>query len=213
MDSVATVFVHSLMPPVLSRRELIAEIDAEHAKLLGLIDRVPPRAWASSRVNSAGWSLKDVLAHVTDWAQRCDGWCALGNSLNEMTPPARGFKWTETRELNHAIYLKRRSHTLARVLKDYNAAHEALRSRAITMPEADLLSVGRFAWCGPTWSVAKHIRANTAAHDRWASKHFQRTLRALAKATPESKKPTNPSEASTNPRRPRKPNRNLRGSN
>jgi hypothetical protein len=199
------------MPPVLSRRELIAEIDTEHARLLGLIDRVPLQAWRSSRVNSAGWSLKDVLAHVTDWAERCEGWCTLGDSLDTMTPPAPGFKWTETRELNHAIYLKRRSYTLARVLKDYNAAHAALRSRAITMPEADLLSAGRFAWCGKTWSVAKHIRANTTAHDRWASKHFQRTLRALAKTTPEPKKPSVPSGASTSPRRPRKPKRSAQG--
>lgn len=212
MASVTAVFVHFLMPPVLSRRELIAEIDAEHARLHGLIDRVPPEAWASPRVNSAGWSLKDVLAHVTDWAERCEGWCALGDSLDSMTPPAAGFKWTETRELNHAIYLKRRSHTLARVLRDYNAAHEALRSRAITMPEADLLSVGRFAWCGKTWSVAKHIRANTAAHDRWASKHFQRTLRALAKATPEPKKPSVQTGAGTKPSRARKANREPRGS-
>ena len=199
------------MPPILSRCELIAEIDAEHARLMSLIDRVLPEAWASSCVNSAGWSLKDVLAHVTDWAQRCEGWCALGDSLDTMTPPAPGFKWTETRELNHAIYLKRRRHTVARVLKDFNAAHEALRLRALSMPEADLLAVGRFAWCGKVWSVAKHIRANTAAHDRWASRHFQRTLRALAKATPELKKPSTPSGAGTNPRRPRKPKRSARG--
>jgi hypothetical protein len=200
------------MPPVLSRRELIAEIDIEHARLLGLIDRVPPEEWASSRVNSAGWSLKDVLAHVTDWAERCEGWCALGDSLDTMTPPAPGFKWTETRELNHAIYLKRRSHTLARVHKDYNAAHDALRARALAMADADLLTVGRFAWCGKTWSVAKHIRANTASHDRWASKHFQRTLRALANATPAPRKASVPSGAVTNPRRPRKTKRSPRGS-
>jgi hypothetical protein len=200
------------MTAIASRRDLLAEIDAEHARLSALIDRVPPSLWNSSRVNSAGWLLKDVLAHVADWAERCDGWCALGDTLTDMTPPAAGFKWTETRELNHAIYLKRRSHTLARVLKDYNAAHEALRSRAITMPEADLLTVGRFAWCGRTWSVAKHIRANTAAHDRWASKHFQRTLRAFAKAIPESKKPSVRTEAGTKPSHARKHNRATRGS-
>jgi|GEM_PF-6795928 len=166
------------MPLISSRRELIAEIDTENAKLLSLIDRVPREAWITSSVNSAGWSLKDVLAHVADWAQRCEKWCALGDSLDAMTPPARGFKWTETRELNHAIYLKRRSHTLARVLKDYRAAHEALRLRAMTMPEADLLSIGRFAWCGKAWSVAKHIRANTAVHDRWAAKHFNAVVKA-----------------------------------
>lgn len=200
------------MPPILSRRELIAEIDAEHARLLGLIARVPPQAWSSSRVNSAGWSLKDVLSHVTDWAQRCEGWCALGHALDSMTPPAPGFKWTETLELNHEIYLKRRSHTLTRVLKDFAAAHDALRSRALTMPEVDLLSVGRFAWCGKTWSVAKHIRANTAAHDRWASKHFHRTLRSIAAATPKPRRPSVDSGSLTNPRRPPKPSRTRRGS-
>jgi hypothetical protein len=45
------------MPSVLSRRELIAEIDAEHARLLGLIERVPSQAWATSRINSAAGSL------------------------------------------------------------------------------------------------------------------------------------------------------------
>lgn len=190
-----------MMPPVLSRRELIAEIDVEHARLTLLIERVPRGLWKSSRVNSAGWSLKDVLAHVADWAERCDGWCTLGDTLTEMTPPEAGFTWNETRELNHAIYLKRRSHTLARVLRDYNAAHEALRSRAVTMPEADLIAVGRFAWCGTKWSIAQHIRANTAAHDRWAFKHFQRLLRTLALAPSKAKRASAPARADTTSRR------------
>jgi hypothetical protein len=166
------------VPTVTSRHDLLEEIDAEYARVTGLIDRVPPGLWNSPRVNSAGWALKDVLAHVADWAQRCDGWCALGDTRTDMTPPAAGFTWSETRELNHAIYLKRRRHTLARVLRDFRAGHAALRARVATMNEADLLTVGRFAWCGKTWSMAKHIRANTAAHYRWASKHFKAALRA-----------------------------------
>ena len=166
------------MPTVTSRHDLLEEFDAEYARLSGLIARVPPGLWKSSRVNSAGWSLKDVLAHVADWAQRCDGWCALGDTRTDMTPPASGFKWSETRELNHAIYLKRERHTLARVLRDFRNGHAALRSHAATMDEADLLAVGRFAWCGKTWSIAKHIRANTASHYRWASKHFKAALKA-----------------------------------
>jgi hypothetical protein len=45
------------------------------------------------------------------------------------------------------------------------------------MVEGALLTVGRFGWCGEKWSVAKHIRANTAAHYRWAAKHFNATLK------------------------------------
>jgi hypothetical protein len=166
------------MPAIASRCDLLAEIDAEHARLSALIDRVPASLWTSSRVNTAGWSLKDVLAHVADWAERCDGWCTLDDTLTDMTPPAAGFTWSETRELNHAIYLKRRRHALSRVLRDFTAGHVALRAHAATMDEADLLSIGRFAWCGKTWNVAQHIRANTAAHARWASKHFKTALKA-----------------------------------
>lgn len=165
------------MAKVTSRAELLEEIDAEHEKLTALIDATPREVWRASSVNSAGWNLKDVLAHVADWAERCDGWCELGESLSEMTPPAEGFKWNETRELNHEIYLARRGHSLERVLKDYHAVHAALRRRAEVMNEEDLLAVGRFGWCGTAWSVAKHILANTAAHDRWACKHFSRAMR------------------------------------
>ncbi len=167
------------MAKVASRVELLEEIDAEHDKLSALIDATLREVWRDSSVNTAGWNLKDVLAHVADWGERCDAWCALGDSMSEMTPPADGFKWNETRELNHQIYLARRGHSLERVLKDFHTAHAALRRRAEVMNEDDLLAVGRFGWCGTTWSVAKHIRANTAAHDRWASKHFSRALRTV----------------------------------
>ncbi len=162
---------------IASRRDLLTEIDAEYARLSELIDRVPPGLWKSSRVNTAGWTLKDVLAHLADWAERCDAWCALGDTVTEMTPPAAGFKWSETRALNEAIYRKRRRHAIERVLRDFRAGHTALRFRAATMNETDLVRVGRFAWCGPSWSMAQHIRANTAAHSRWAIKHFKRSLR------------------------------------
>lgn len=169
------------MPEICSRRDLLDEIDTEYSRLTDLIARVPSSLWASSRVNSADWSLKDVLAHIADWAERCDSWCGLGATLDDMTPPARGFKWNETRELNHAIYNKRQGHTLARVLRDFKAGHARLRTHAATMNEDDLLTVGRFGWCGKTWSVAKHIRANTASHYRWASKHFKAALRTSGK--------------------------------
>jgi hypothetical protein len=172
------------MPKMSCRRELLEEIDAEFERLTDLIARVPDELWTSSRVNSAGWSLKDVLAHIADWAERCNSWCGMGETLDTMTPPAPGFKWSETRELNEVIYRKRRGHTLARVRRDLKASHEALRSRAATMAEGDLLTVGRFGWCGEKWSVAKHIRANTAAHYRWAAKHFHATLRNHGKGGP-----------------------------
>lgn len=168
------------MPLVKSRRALLDEIDEEYARLKALIEMVPKGLWESSRVNSSGWSLKDVLAHIADWAERCDAWCTSGDTIDTVAPPAPGFTWRETRALNHAVYLKRRRHRLARVHRDLEAGHAALRRHVTAMSERDLLAVGRFAWCGNAWNVATYIRANTASHYRWGCKHLRAALRAHA---------------------------------
>ena len=163
------------MTKVVSRRALLEEMDESYGQLQELMARVPAGLWTSSRVNSAGWSLKDVVAHVADWAQRCDAWCS-GHNGHDL-PPGDGFKWNETRELNQEIHLRRHGHALERVLREFEAGHAALRAHASEMNEEELLAVGRFGWCGETWSVAKHLRANTTVHYRWACKHFKRALR------------------------------------
>lgn len=162
----------------LTRDALLDEIDREYATLKALIDNVPRREMSDSTVNSGSWSLKDVLAHIADWAERCETWCDAGLRGEVPTPPGPGYKWNETPRLNHDIYQKRKGHSLTRVLRDFYAGHDALVRRAKSMDEADLCEPHRFEWCGPTWSVAKHIRANTASHYRWATKHFRKWLRS-----------------------------------
>ncbi|CAG0949340.1 hypothetical protein PHYC_00102 [Phycisphaerales bacterium] len=164
----------------LDRAQLLAEIDAEYAALNRLIEQVPAQDLAASSVNSAGWSLKDVLAHIADWAQRSSGWCRAGLRGERPQPPAPGFKWNETPRLNREIFLRRRGHTASRVLRDFRTGHDDLVQLARVIDEADLCEPHRFAWTGPTWSVAKHIRANTAAHYRWAGKHFRKWVRSVA---------------------------------
>ncbi len=193
----------------LTREQLLAEIDAEYATLSALIERVPTVSLENSSVNSAGWSLKDVLAHIADWAERCSQWCRDGLRGESPRPPAPGFKWNETSRLNHEIFMKRRGHTPARVLRDFRAGHEALVDLARTLDQADLCEPCRFGWTGPTWSVAKHIRANTAAHYRWAANHFKKWLRANGAAdAPPARRSAVPSDKPAEPSRPaRRPGR------
>lgn len=167
------------MPRAITRSSVLAEARAEHAALEKLISLTPKTAWTAARVNSAGWSLKDVVAHLADWSERLLGWIDDGFEGRTPSPPGDGFTWRETRELNHAIFLKRRRHSLARVLRDYRAAHAALIRHARTLDSKDLLKQRRFEWTGPSWSIGHHIRAATAAHDRWANKHFKKQLRLI----------------------------------
>jgi hypothetical protein len=160
----------------LTRSDLLTEATAEYAKLAALIERVKERDLRESCVNSGGWSLKDVLAHVADWADRCAGWCEAGLRGENPQAPAPGLKWNQFPLLNAQIYRRHRKRAAKRILAEFHEGHARLCALADRIPEADLYEPRRFMWCGPTWAVANHIRANTSSHYRWAQKHFRRWL-------------------------------------
>ncbi len=171
----------AILAKIASRKALLDEIAYEYAKLRPLIERVSSADLRSSRVNSGGWSLKDVLAHVADWAHRCADWCEAGLRGENPDVPAPGLKWSEFPKLNEQIFKRHRNRPAARVLGEFSDGHARLLKLAETIDEPSLCKPRRFAWTGPTWAVANHIRANTASHYRWACKHFRRWLSAQAK--------------------------------
>lgn len=190
----------------LSKTELLAEIAAEYQKLAGVLERVSEKNLTDSRVNSGGWSLKDVLAHVADWAERCAGWCEAGLRGEKPEPPAPGLKWNQFPLLNQQIFQRHRNRPVNAILSEFRAGHARLCGIAKRFDEADLSTPHRFAWTGPTWAVANHIRANTASHYRWALKHFRHWLRAQhSKSRPAKKtKLRRTSAAGTKGRRSRR---------
>jgi len=161
----------------IAKSELLSEADTEYQRLEEVLERLSEKDLSDSRVNSAGWSLKDVLAHVADWADRCAGWCEAGLRGDQPEPPAPGLKWNQFPLLNEQIFQKHRSRPVKAILSDFRAGHLRLCRIATQFDDSDLTTPQRFAWTGPTWAVANHIRANTASHYRWALKHFRRWLR------------------------------------
>ena len=172
----------------LSKADLLAEIAAEYQRLAKVLDRVSKTDLTDSRVNSAGWSLKDVLAHVADWAERCAGWCEAGLRGEKPEPPALGLKWNQFPELNQQIVRRHRHRPVDAILFEFRAGRARLCGIAERFDKADLSTPHRFDWTGPTWAVANHIRANTASHFRRALKHFRRWLRAQQLKTRLAKK-------------------------
>jgi hypothetical protein len=173
----------------LSKAKLLAEISAEYDRLVEVVERVPPKDLTGSSVNSGGWSLKDVLAHVADWADRCAGWCEAGLRGEQPEPPAPGLKWNQFPLLNQQIYERHRNRPAAAILAEFRAGHDRLVKITQRFDDADLVTPHRYAWTGPTWAVANHIRANTASHYRWALKHFKRWLNAQRMKTAPTKAP------------------------
>jgi len=162
----------------LPRAELLEEIRVERSTLDTLLEPLTPRQMTHAGVTLAGWSVKDILGHLIGWQQMNLAWHAASQRGEMPAVPAPGLTWEDIRKLNDRIYRKHHRRSLKAVLADYGAFHRRMLELIEEVPDGDLVTVGRFAWAGPTWTLSDYIRANTASHYRWACKHIRKWLRA-----------------------------------
>lgn len=160
----------------LPRSELLAEIRDEREALDELLGGLSVREMTRRNVTAAGWSVKDILGHLVGWQQMNLAWYEAGERGERPAVPAPGLTWKDVRQLNEIIHQRHRRRSLAAVRKDYETFHNRMVDLIQRVPDADLVTVGRFAWAGPTWTLSDYIRANTASHYRWARKHIRKWL-------------------------------------
>ena len=168
----------------LNRRDLLDEIRRERAALDDAIAPLTPRRMTTAGVTRGGWSVKDVLAHLVEWQRMNLDWCAAGLRGEKPAIPAPGYTLRELPRLNEAIYRKHRRRSLRAVLQDYRTYHERVVEIIDTPSDADLVTLGRFSWTGPSWTLSDYLRAATAAHYLWARTRIRRWRRALERGEP-----------------------------
>jgi hypothetical protein len=164
----------------LPKAELLQEIGVERSRLDALLEQLTPRQMTQAGATLAGWSVKDILAHLIAWQQMNLDWYAA--DLRGETPEIPALR--DIRKLNDRIYRKHHRRSLKAVLADYNAFHQNMLELIEEVPDRNFAAVGRFAWIGPPWTLSDYINANTASHYRWASKHIRKWLRAQTKTKP-----------------------------
>ena len=80
--------------------------------------------------------------------------------------------------LNEMIYRKHHRRSLHAVMRDYRSYHARVVELVETLPDVDLVTLKRFSWTGPSWTLSDYLRASTAAHDLWARTRIRRWWRA-----------------------------------
>ena len=70
------------------------------------------------------WSVKDILAHITDWEQRMVRW--IEESMRGEVPerPAPGMTWDDLDRLNQEIYLLNKERAPADVLAESDSSYQ-----------------------------------------------------------------------------------------
>lgn len=145
-----------------TKDEVIALIQNARGALQALLEALPEERWLQPALND-GWTVKDLLAHITDWEGRMRLW--IEQSLRGETPeqPAPGLTWSDLDRLNQESYLAQRERPLDEVRSAFTNSYERSLALVQTLQEDDLFDPARFDWRegSPLWEM---IAANTWLH-------------------------------------------------
>jgi hypothetical protein len=114
------------------------------------------------------WSVKDIMAHLVDWEQRCINWYETGKRGEKPVTPEPGYKWGQLPALNEKYYLLHKDQPLAEVRAQFQASFQQIKGYLAGMPEEELLTPGTYAWTGEH-ALLGYFKANTSSHYHWAA--------------------------------------------
>lgn len=164
----------------LRKQDLLTVIRLERTALDSTLALLTRRQMTQAGVTRGGWSVKDILAHLCEWQRMNLNWYESGMRGETPELPAPGMNWREIPRLNEMIYRKHHRRSLRAILHDYHSCHDRIVSLIKTLPDSDLVTLGRFSWTGPSWTLSDYFRANTSAHYLWARTRIGRWWRAQA---------------------------------
>jgi hypothetical protein len=160
-----------------SKQEFVKSVEKEHETLVDLLRSVPRSRYREAGVWGDGWTIQDLLAHLTAWEQMFLGWYRVGHDGGHPVLPARGFKWNETPRLNRAIWTKHRFKSVDEVIEESKASYQEILCVIRQLSEEELLTPGHFAWTG-RYPLTTYLAPNTCSHYRFALKILKRWLKS-----------------------------------
>lgn len=122
----------------------------------------------------SSWSVKDILAHITEWERLMVQW--IQESVRGEVPqrPAPGIPWDDLDGMNQQIYLSNQDRTLDEVLADFHAVFQLSLKTVQALTEEDLVAPQRFAWRAgvPLWHLVadntwEHYREHAETISKW----------------------------------------------
>jgi len=145
-----------------TKSEILELMRSERASLENVLEQLNEEQMTRPGLEN-DWSVKDILAHITDWERRMVGW--LEESLRGEVPqrPAPGMTWDDLDSLNEQTYLSNKNRPLSEVLAESRASYQNAVKTVEALGEEDLLDPQRFAWRegDPMWRM---VAANTGEH-------------------------------------------------
>ena len=159
-----------------SKRELIADIEKEHATFLEVAATIPQRQYTTAGVWGDDWNVKDLFLHLTEWEQMFLTWYRAGVCGEDVEVPAPGYKWSDTPRMNRDIQRRRKRTSWKRTKDEFDASYAEILEVAKGIPPRKLFDAGHYPWTKKN-ALVSYLNANSAGHYRTATKILKRWKR------------------------------------
>jgi hypothetical protein len=126
----------------MDKARTLAALEARFNEFLVMLDRVPLERMEEPGLDG-GWSVKDLLAHITFWE-----WHTLTGIQAGLRGERPDWPHGSADTLNARVYERSHDRPLADVRADFDRTHQAFMDQIAALDEADLIEKGRFAWTG-----------------------------------------------------------------
>lgn len=138
----------------MNKTELLEAIALGWDRLQALISRVGDARMTEPSLD-AGWSVKDVLAHIALWEGICARWLeAAARGETQERPEVKDVDGTNARGLERA-----KARALTEVVNESRTRHARIVAAVEALSDEELASDKRFGW--PVWQMTD---SNTADH-------------------------------------------------
>lgn len=145
-----------------SKSELIQKIKSRRRELEKIVNSVPGDRISEPGVEN-GWSVKDIIAHISKWERMMCEWVAdlQAGRIPDRPPP--GEPWEDLDQFNAAIFEENRDKTISSVRSEFESSYNDTLELVENSWERDLIEPGRFGWAknNPLWYL---VGANTFWH-------------------------------------------------
>jgi hypothetical protein len=161
----------------LRKKNLVERIHTERRRLESNLLALTDADLLLPGVNG-DWSIKDLMAHLSDWEQRFLGWYESGKQgEGPIFIPAPGISWDDIDMLNQMIYEKHYTRPLEEILEEFHSSYLEVDAAVEAMTPMELFEPGYYAWIG-TAALSTYAATYTANHYRWAKNLIRKWLKA-----------------------------------
>jgi hypothetical protein len=119
------------------------------------------------------WSLKDLIAHLSEWERKFIEWYQAGKRGEIPETPAPGYTWKQLDEVNQQIYEMHHQRPLGEILAEFQGSYERMMAVVEDISAGELFEPGYYDWTGKA-NLAEYLAGCGYEHYDWAKEHIRK---------------------------------------